>query len=110
LKHIVRIEPGSFLKGRGERGADIGANILYRYGPDGSRHGDAEHNSLSSVPLWPWPNEERIKKEMCEDSNVRRGFCQSESLTRYIWEYLGYPIPPELYGRRPANRTQRPPR
>lgn len=34
-------------------------------------------------PLWPWPNQETIKKDMCEKEP--RGFCQgSQSLTDYV--------------------------
>jgi hypothetical protein len=39
--------------------------------------------------LWPWPNEARIKKEMCTDAGVTRGFCSATSLTDYVWNYLG---------------------
>ena len=98
LKYITRIESGSYLKGRGESGADIGANVLYRYGDDGARFGDAGYNTLTSTPLWPWPNEERLEREMCAESGVTRGFCAAPSLTRYIWEYLGHPIPADLGG------------
>ncbi len=97
LKYLVRIEPGSRLKGSGYQGTDIGANVLYRYGVDGSRHGEPGFNELASVPLWPWPNEERIKIEMCEKTGVTRGFCQAKSLTHYIWEYLGNPLPSDPY-------------
>ncbi|MFH0863736.1 MAG: hypothetical protein V1858_01415, partial [Candidatus Gottesmanbacteria bacterium] len=41
------------LKGKGENGGDIGAEVLYRY-VDGVLTGDK---------LWPWPMEERIKNE-----------------------------------------------
>ncbi|MFH1956506.1 MAG: NosD domain-containing protein [Patescibacteria group bacterium] len=41
------------LQGQGEGGADIGAEVLYRY-VDGV---------LTGTPLWPWPMEERIKNE-----------------------------------------------
>ena len=97
LKYLVRIESGSRLKGSGYRGADIGANVLYRYGVGDSRHGEPGFNELTSVPLWPWPNEERIKTEMCEKTGVTRGFCQAKSLTHYIWEYLGNPLPSNPY-------------
>ena len=103
LKYLVRIEPGSFLKGKGYQGADIGANLLYRYGIDGTHYGEANFNTLTTVPLWPWPNEDRIKREMCEQTGVTRGFCQARSLTHYIWEYLGSPMPADLY--RPAARA-----
>lgn len=97
LKYLVRIEPGSKLKGSGYRGADIGANVLYRYGVDGSRHGEPDFNTLTNTPLWPWPNENRIKAEMCEKTGVTRGFCRARSLTHYLWEYLGHPMPTDPY-------------
>jgi hypothetical protein len=93
LKYITRIEPRSFLSGRGEGTSDIGANIVYRYGVDGARFGDAGYNILTAYSLWPWPNETRIKSEMCGQSGVTRGFCSAASLTRYVWEYLGSTLP-----------------
>lgn len=42
------------LKGQGEGGADIGAEVLYRY-VDGV---------LTTDPLWPWPMEGRIQDEL----------------------------------------------
>ncbi len=104
LKHIVRVESSSLLKTLGSGGADIGANVLYRYGTDSSRFGDAGYNTLTAATLWPWPNEDRIKREMC--ANTTRGFCSTGqrlgnlgpvTLTTYIWEYLGSPIPSGVY-------------
>ncbi len=104
LKYLPRIEAGSFLKGKGNAGADIGANVLYRYGADGARFGDAGYNTLTTTSLWPWPNEDRIKREMC--ANTTRGFCSAGqrlgnvgpvTLTTYIWEYLNNPIPSGIY-------------
>lgn len=98
LLYPVRIESGSSYKGSGAGGADIGANIVKRY----------KNGSLTSTDLWPWPNEDKIKEIMCgstELSEVGRtgsltpGWASSgKSLTEYIWEYLGNPIPPEIYG------------
>lgn len=96
LRHLVRIEPGSSLSGKGADGGDIGANVLFRYGTDNSRYGDPDFNSLTGVPLWPWPNDARIQSEMCADQETARGFCKAGSLTRYLWEYLGKPMPPEV--------------
>jgi hypothetical protein len=104
LKHIVRVESNSLLKALGFGGADIGANLLYRYGADGTRFGDASYNTLAATSLWPWPNEDRIKRDMC--ANTTRGFCSTGqrlgnlgpvTLTTYIWEYLGNPIPSGIY-------------
>ena len=41
------------LQGQGESGADIGAEVLYRY----------QDGVLTNEPLWPWPMEERIFEE-----------------------------------------------
>ncbi|MBI2591344.1 MAG: hypothetical protein HYW34_01560 [Candidatus Brennerbacteria bacterium] len=94
----TRIESTSPYKGAGESGADIGANIVYRY-IDGI---------LTTQSLWPWPYENWIKEDMCDtnflNSIGRTGtsapkWCTTnKTLTQYIWEYLGNPIPPEIYG------------
>jgi len=85
----------------------VGAVIRYRYGVDGTHYGDSGYNTLTNKPLWPWPNEDRIKQEMCVRSGVTRGFCNPGTrldgvhpvtLTSYIWEFLGRPIPTEIYG------------
>jgi hypothetical protein len=102
LRYLPRIERGSFLSGAGNAGGDIGANVVYRYGTDGSRFGEAGYDSLTEVPLWPWPNEERIRREMCQDSGITRGFCGAPSLTRYIFEYLGEPMPANPTSSSPA--------
>ncbi len=104
MRYLTRIEAGSVLKGAGFGGADIGANIVYRYGADGSRYGESNYNSLTTTPLWPWPNESRIKQEMC--TNTARGFCATGkrldgvnpvTLTSYVWEQLGNPLPSGIY-------------
>jgi hypothetical protein len=103
LKYLPRIESGSPLKGQGFGGSDLGATILYRYGADGSRHGDTGFNALSGTSLWPWPNEARIRAEMC--ASTARGFCSTGkrldnvnpvSFTSYVWEMLGTPMPATL--------------
>lgn len=104
LKYLPRIEAGSVLKAAGASGADIGANVLLRIGTAGTRFGDAGYNLPTADALWPWPNEDRIKSQMC--ANTTRGFCSSGkrldgvnnvTLTSYIWEYLGNPIPSGIY-------------
>ena len=104
LRYLTRIETGSALKGAGAGGADIGATILNRYGAEGSRYGESNYNTLTATALWPWPNETRIKREMC--ANTARGFCATGArldgvnpitLTTYIWEQLGNPIPADIY-------------
>ncbi|KAG2387556.1 hypothetical protein C9374_001150 [Naegleria lovaniensis] len=104
LKYPVRIEKNSFLSKTGYNNEDIGANIVVKYGLDGTRFGDSNVELLTANSLWPWPNEDRIKAEMC--ASTTRGFCSSGkrldgvnavTLTSYIWEILGNPIPTEIY-------------
>lgn len=65
----------------------IGANVMTMIGATGTRVGDAGWNVDTGVALWPWPNETRLKAEMC--AGVTRGFCGDSSLTHYIWNDLG---------------------
>lgn len=95
LTYLPRIEPGSVLSRRGENGSAIGANIIRRYGRDGSFFGEPDFNTLTADPLWPWPNEERLREEMCVDT--KRGFCSSPSLTYYIWSQLGHEPNADMY-------------
>jgi hypothetical protein len=91
ILHLPRVEAGSALAGAGADGADIGANVLTRYGADGTFYGDANFDALTATPLWPWPNQARIQAEMCD--GVTRGFCAAPNVSRYVWEYLGAPCP-----------------
>ena len=101
LSYLPRIEPGSYLSGRGENGSAIGANVILRYGREGSYFGEADFDILTSNPLWPWANEDRIQHEMCTET--KRGLCSSTSLTQYIWSRLGNEPNAHLYR---VNNTQ----
>lgn len=103
LVYLPRIEAGSTLKTSGSSGGQMGAEIIKRYGVSGTLWGESGYNTLTSENLWPWPNEARIKTDMAADD--ARGFCTGNSLdgtpqtlTKYIWEYLGNQIPSSVYG------------
>jgi hypothetical protein len=104
LRYLPRIETGSALKGTGYGGADYGANILYKYGTDGTFYGETGYNTLTNDPLWPYPNEAKIKSDMAATTGGARGFAtgtsrdgSSQTLTKYIWEYIGNTIPADIY-------------
>jgi len=88
LLYLPRIETTSPCHGTGEGGSDCGADVTKEY----------MNGIKTATNLWPWPNEDRIKKEMCADSGITSGFCGAQTLTKYIWEYNGNSIPPEIYG------------
>lgn len=105
LKYITHAEAGSPLIGTASDGGNIGATILYEIGEPGTLWGDAGYNTVTSTPLWPFPNEAAIKADMASYNGPgpagARGFAapgvglygEPITLTSYIWEYLGYACP-----------------
>ena len=88
LRYLTRIEDGEALKTAGT-GGQIGAQIAARIGSPETLYGETGWNANTGTSLWPFPFEARIKKEMCADAGVTRGFCSNASLTNYIMDYLG---------------------
>lgn len=89
LLYLPRIEQGSRLKNSGEEMRQVGAEILQRIGHHGTLFGEPGFDQLTSEDLWPWPEEGRLKKDLCA-SGVSRGFCNvSLSLSEYLWNHLG---------------------
>jgi hypothetical protein len=93
-----------------------GAKIINRYGVDGTSWGEPGYDQMTNVPLWPWPYEDQIRAVFSEPNpvpsgavpavnNTQRGFCASgldafgkpQTLTRYVWQYLGNKIPANIY-------------
>lgn len=116
LKYLPRIEPGSPLATAGKDGGRAGAEVLYKIGATGSLDGDPGWDQPTTEPLWPWPNEDQIKTDMAAydgpGGKGARGFATGNSLdgspqtlTKYIWEYLGNPIPKDIYANAPDGGT-----
>ena len=109
LRYLPRIEPASPLKVAGQGGGQIGAEIMFMIGAAGTLYGEASWDDVTGIPLWPFPNEDVMKSDMAAYSGPggqgARGFATGNSLdgspqtlTKYIWEYLGHPIPADVYG------------
>ncbi len=85
----IRYLPRSPISGKG-------ATIEKRYQTTLNQN-DEYDVTLTSEDLWPWPYEDIIKRDMCAESSY--GWCATnKTLTEYVWEFLGYTIPPEIYG------------
>jgi len=108
LRWLPHIDVGSPLKTAGKDGGQAGAEVTYKIGVAGTLHGEPGWDRLTNEPLWPFPNEDRIKGEMASYSGPgapgARGFATGKSLdgsdqtlTKYVWEFLGNPIPKEIY-------------
>ncbi len=107
---IIGGNPASLVDGGGQ-----GATILYRYGKSGTLWGEAGYDQLTDEPLWPWPYEDKIKEVFAEPHQPPSGYAPSSNetvrgftvakdrfdqpmtLTRYIWQYLGEPVPADMY-------------
>jgi hypothetical protein len=103
IKYPCRIESGSLLETAGEGGGVCGANIVKRYGVDGTHYGESGWDTLTATDLWPFPNQDTIRSQMRVTSSAvadpTRGFCASgETLTHYIWNLLGNGSPYEETG------------
>ena len=77
--------------------------------------GEANFDVESSEPLWPWPNEQLIKEDLCLDQ-PGDGFCSKGvglyggpvTLTSYIWEMLGNACPVEICNAEPVVQPKPP--
>lgn len=109
LKYLPRLETGCSLLTAGQSGARVGANVLYMIGASGTLFGDTNYDTVTTASMWPFPHEDLIKTQMQAYNTTvsgNRGFASStatsldgsaQTLTKYIWEYLGNQIPPEIY-------------
>lgn len=109
LRYLPHVDVGSWLKTAGQGGGQIGAEITYKIGATGTLYDEPGWDAPTTEPLWPFPNEDQIKKDMASYSGPgapgARGFAAGKSLdgsdqtlTKYVWEFLGHPIPTEIYG------------
>jgi hypothetical protein len=108
LKYIIRVEDGSFLENSGKNGEAIGANVTTFIGKQGTFYGDPGYNLETNIPMWPFPHEAIIRENMrgfsytgpVRDGSTKtltgaRGFAvDGQTLTNYIWGYLGNTVPP----------------
>ncbi len=107
-RYITRVETNSPAYQSGSGGKTRGATIEKKYGVSGTLHGESGYDTLTGDNLWPWPSQQRIHDLFAEpdgisgmpNNNEARGFAASgQSLTNYIWNYLGngnpYPDVPD---------------
>ncbi|MFH2066630.1 MAG: right-handed parallel beta-helix repeat-containing protein [Pseudomonadota bacterium] len=101
VKYLTRVENGTDLDGAASDGGDVGATILKRIGVSGTMYGESGFDRVTDENLWPFPNEGLIRTHMraynLNGVNGARGFCSdNQTLTKYIWGYLGNPIPTDF--------------
>lgn len=103
LLYPVRVESGSRLATAGQGGTHVGADLSFRWGRTGSMWGEVNFDVETTEPLWPYPNEQLVKEDLCRGQPAD-GFCAggtglyggAVTLTSYIWEALGNACPAEI--------------
>lgn len=93
----LRVEAGNCAAGAAADGSNIGATIEKRY----------QDGTLTGTDLWPWPNETRIRTELCgSNAGHTFGLCAgAKTLSQYIWEFAGNACPPGKCSAAPASGT-----
>ena len=98
LVYPTRIETGSKLASAGLNGKRCGPEILKKIGISGTLYGEPGWNKITEEKLWPFPNEKKIRdlmRETVKGVTGKYGFCaDGQTLSNYIWGYLGNPVPP----------------
>jgi len=109
LLYLPKLEDDSPLRTAGKDGVRIGAEVMTFVGKSGTFWGDDGYNEETNIPMWPFPNE-RLKRSQMRDYSYTgqtrnggpedtlqgaRGFAaDDETLSNYIWGYLGNTPPP----------------
>ncbi len=86
LTYYTRIENGSNLKTAGSGGGQIGAEISFEYGTDGTFYGDSGFNTLTANPLFPLEYETERKAIICNTRGF--GICATDdTITEWVVGY-----------------------
>jgi hypothetical protein len=108
LKYLLRVEEDSNRYAGGNNGGHVGAHIINKLGKTGTLWGENGWNQEQPESLWPWPYEDYIWEWFRVPNvppsgatpavnNTKRGFAaDGQTLTNYIWGYLGNGVPDEF--------------
>jgi len=117
LRYITRIERGTSLSVLAIDGTNLGATVVSFLGKSGTFFGEVGYDKETNIPMWPFPMEDIIKQKFSAYSytgntfsgkgdsraatgsmgyiNGERGFAvEGQTLTDYVWGYLGDVVPP----------------
>jgi hypothetical protein len=116
LRYIVRSEHHNNLTGITDDKKPLGATVMTMLGKSGTFYGDPGYDQETHIPMWPFPLEDIIKRKMQAyrftgpiyaesdsgrvevgeaDLSGERGYAvDDQTLSHYIWNYLGNLVPP----------------
>jgi hypothetical protein len=108
IKYVPLLPRDSELRTSGQSSSRIGAEVMTFLGASGTFYGEAGYDDETNIPMWPFPSEEVIHQHMSDFSfsgtdrnggsagiDGARGFAvNGQTLSNYIWGYLGHTVPP----------------
>lgn len=118
FKYVTMLPRDSQLRTLANDGGRMGAEVMTLLGQSGTHYGDDGFDIETHLPMWPLPIEEIAHQHMSafrlsgvdrngEEPGItgERGFAlPGETLTNYIWSYLGNPPPPFNVSAIPQNQ------
>ena len=107
LRYLPKLEDDSALLTAGENNTRSGARVMTFLGKSGKYYNEADGGTETNIPMWPFPHEKIIREKMRNYSytglvrdgststlsGIRGYTVDGQTLTNYIWTYLGN-IPP----------------
>ena len=116
LRYITRVERDTSLSNLDQNGEALGATVMTFVGKSGTFFGEQGYDQETHIPMWPFPMENIVQEKMAAyrytgntytgtehnrivngtgSINGERGFAvEGQTLTNYIWGYLGHVVPP----------------
>jgi hypothetical protein len=108
FRYITMLPRVSSLHTAGKSGGRIGAQLMTMLGRSGSFYGEPGYDDETSIPMWPFPIETSAHSHFKQftftgtdrDGGTAgilgaRGFAvEGETLSNYVWSYLGETVPP----------------
>jgi hypothetical protein len=107
-QYITMLPRDSLLRTMATDGGSMGAEIISLLGESGTFYGDVGYDVETDQPMWPFANESLAHDHMGAFTLVgtdrngstagikgARGFAlEGQTLTNYVWGYLGSVVPP----------------
>ncbi len=108
FRYITMLPRESELHTAGKNGSRVGAEIMTMLGRSGTFYSEPGYDDETAIPMWPFPIESVAHSHFSQfrytedDRNGgtaglsgERGFAVAgESLSNYVWAYLGETVPP----------------
>lgn len=108
LKYMTMLPRDSALRDSGTNNDRVGAEVMTMLGVSGTFYGEEGYDSETGIPMWPFPNQDLAHKYFSSFSHSgtdreggsagidgARGFAvEDQTMSNYIWTYLGAPVPP----------------